>query len=301
MNIKKVIRRINWIIKSIPNILLALVFETKKHPWKYIYEYMTLSANKRYTRTDYYIKKYFNITKSGSDYLLERGDFKIAIPENFFLKNNVMLGFLTVYFDIIYTNQVKFPIPFIVIEGNYEYGEVRVKPGDYIIDAGANLGVFSTYYAPKVGSEGKIFAFEPMPEIYKIVLNQIKYTQFKNIVAVEEALGDKIYKTNFKYSEENIEGSSENGPGESVEVKVNTIDSYVKENNIKKIDFIKMDIEGAERYALVGATETIKKYKPRLSICVYHLPDDPIVIKNIILNIRPDYKYKMNDWKIYAY
>lgn len=300
--IQKTIRRIKWFLESVPNLLMASLFETKEHPWEYIFDYLTMSAHKRYSKTDYYVKKYFNITKKDGNHLLQRRDFKILIPEYFFNREAFMLGFLTVYFDIIYTNQTRYPIPCIVIEGNYEKYDVDIKENDYVIDAGANIGEFSIYASEKVGSNGKIFAFEPIPDIYKILVNQKKIITHDNIVGIMEALDQNEGRTHFKYSEDFAGGSSEADPNvNSIEVKVNTIDNYVKTNNIEKIDFIKMDIEGAERRALIGATETIKKYKPRLSICIYHLQDDPVIIRKIIMNMRPDYKYKMTDWKIYAW
>lgn len=301
MSKEKIIRRINWLIKSVPKLALAMIFEKKRHPWKYIFDYLTLSVEKRYLKTNYYINKYFKITIDNSDYLLEKGDFKIAIPEDYFNKDNFLFGFLTVFFDIIYPNQVKYPIPFIIIEGNYERYGVELREGDYIIDAGANIGVFSVYASNKIGSEGKIFAFEPIPDICKILNNQRRYLKYDNIIDIAEALGEKEGKTTFQYSNERFGSSSKSSSGNTVGVKVNTIDNYVKTNNIDRVDFIKMDIEGEERHALIGAKETIRKYKPRLSICIYHLKDDPEVIKNIIIEIRPDYKYKMTDYKIYAW
>jgi FkbM family methyltransferase len=301
MNFTKIIRRIKWFIKSIPNLILAIIFEFKKHPWEYIFDFLTLSAEKRYSKTDHYIEKYFKLSKDGEERILERNDFKISIPEYLLKNDSFMLGILFVFFDIIYPNQTKYPIPFIITEGNYEKYGVRVNKDDYIIDAGANIGMFSTYYSNKVGNNGKIFAFEPIPKIYEILVNQNKRLKYKNVVNIMGGLYKTIGKTTFNYSEENMGGSTHNSKGDSIEVMMDTIDNFVKINNIPKINLIKMDIEGAERNALIGATETIKKYKPKLSICIYHLPDDPEVIKNIITNIRSDYKYKMTDYKIYAW
>ena len=75
-----------------------------------------------------------------------------------------------------------------------------------------------------------------------------------------------------------------------------TIDKFVEENNIEKIDYIKMDVEGAERTILEGAIKTIKKFKPHLAIAIYHggklfmedFYDVPIFIKNVI---NEDYEY----------
>ena len=65
---------------------------------------------------------------------------------------------------------------------------------------------------------------------------------------------------------------------ETKTVNVTTIDEFVKSNNIEKVDFIKADIEGAERDMLRGATEVLKKFAPKLAICIYHLPDDKEVL-----------------------
>ena len=61
-----------------------------------------------------------------------------------------------------------------------------------------------------------------------------------------------------------------------------------------------MDIEGSERFALQGATDTVKRFKPRMAICTYHLPDDPDVIPRIVLQTRPDYAIHVKDLDLYA-
>lgn len=80
-----------------------------------------------------------------------------------------------------------------------------------------------------------------------------------------------------------------------------TIDSFVEMQQLESVDFIKADIEGAERYMLEGAKETLKKYAPKLSLCTYHLPDDPEVMEELILKYNPDYIIKHTETKLYAY
>ena len=71
-----------------------------------------------------------------------------------------------------------------------------------------------------------------------------------------------------------------------------TIDDIVNSLAVDDINFIKMDIEGAERYALAGASKTISRFKPKMALCTYHLPDDPEVIKSLAFKAYPGYKFK---------
>jgi hypothetical protein len=61
--------------------------------------------------------------------------------------------------------------------------------------------------------------------------------------------------------------------------------------NEELVTFIKMDIEGSEYNALIGAADTIKKYKPKLAISIYHKPEDIIEILKLLLNMNQDYKF----------
>ena len=80
-----------------------------------------------------------------------------------------------------------------------------------------------------------------------------------------------------------------------------SLDSFVSQRNISKLDFIKADIEGMERDFLFGAKETIKKFRPCLALCIYHRPDDPEVIEKIIRDFEPQYKIIKTKTKIFAY
>ena len=73
-------------------------------------------------------------------------------------------------------------------------------------------------------------------------------------------------------------GGAQNGP----KVLLTTIDKLVEELKLERVDFIKMDIEGAERRALAGARGTLAKHKPRLAIAGYHRPDDPDTLPAVI-------------------
>jgi hypothetical protein len=65
------------------------------------------------------------------------------------------------------------------------------------------------------------------------------------------------------------------GAVETKQLPLTTIDKLVAELKLERVDYIKMDIEGAEQRALQGARETLAKYRPRLSLSAYHVPSDP--------------------------
>lgn len=90
---------------------------------------------------------------------------------------------------------------------------------------------------------------------------------------------------------------------EKIEVQTTTIDQFVKNmpGGGGRVDFIKADIEGAERYMLMGAKETLAKFAPKLALCTYHLKDDPQVMEKLILEANPNYIIEHRWQKLYAY
>ncbi|MGB9878164.1 MAG: FkbM family methyltransferase, partial [bacterium] len=107
----------------------------------------------------------------------------------------------------------------------------------------------------------------------------------------------KLYVSKYTGSHtlyKNIERESirESLTGAMEEVKAMRIDTIVEELGLGRVDFIKMDIEGAEVDALLGAERTITQFKPKLAICTYHRPTDPMEIRQILLKYNPNYKFK---------
>jgi hypothetical protein len=68
------------------------------------------------------------------------------------------------------------------------------------------------------------------------------------------------------------------------------LDDIADELKLGRVDFIKMDIEGAERHALAGARRLLAAHKPRLAICIYHAPDDPEVIPRVVREANDTYQ-----------
>ena len=83
-------------------------------------------------------------------------------------------------------------------------------------------------------------------------------------------------------------------------IPVFPLDNIVADQNLDRVDFVKMDIEGSERLALKGAVQTIERFKPRMAICTYHLPDDPLVIPRLVMNTRSDYLAHVKDLDLHG-
>ena len=186
----------------------------------------------------------------------------------------------------------------------------EVKNDAVVFDIGAFKGDTAYFFSKKCSNKARIYAFEPDENNYKILLKIKDKYKLNNVIA------SNILFSNLE-TEINFLSMDLNRP--DIKMKSTTIDKFVEENNIEKIDYIKMDVEGAEKNILEGSIKTIKKFKPSLAIAIYHggklFMEDfyniPIFIKNVI---NEDYEYyirtfhpagletilfcKPKDWKI---
>lgn len=186
-------------------------------------------------------------------------------------------------------------------EGPYETESVQLHPNDVVVDCGANIGMFSIL-AVQRGAK-TVYAFDPQKRTLKLLdINITSNGCEGKIIPISFGLSDRKCSLSFTESEGTI-GSriSREGDAATTTIECTTLDDWVAENNIPRIDFIKADIEGAERDMLRGARNTIKRDHPRLAICTYHLPDDPEVLRDIILSIDPSYHIDQRAKKLYAW
>ena len=112
--------------------------------------------------------------------------------------------------------------------------------------------------------------------------------------AISEKSGQKVY-----YEDRGPSTSIECNSTSNTFAKTITIDDYVSKNRLHSVDFIIMDIEGSEEKALLGVKETIRKFTPKLAICVYHKPDDFYRIPMAILKINPEYDFYLDHYTIH--
>ena len=192
----------------------------------------------------------------------------------------------------------------ILFEGPYFLEEdgvnVNVDVGDVILDCGAWIGDFSAYASFK---GAKCYAFEPFSDAYSGLEETCELTG-GSIIPVKLGLSNQagvasLELNNLSSSVSKVTMNQTENVGFE-KINLITIDDFVQKQNLSKVDFIKADIEGHERYMLMGAKETLNKFAPKLAICTYHLPDDPEVLSKIILEANPAYKVIQKKKKLFA-
>ncbi len=181
-----------------------------------------------------------------------------------------------------------------------------VQPGDVVLDCGANVGVF-TRAALSAGA-AQVVAIEPSPRnlacLRKNLANEIAGGRV--IVAPVGVWDTDDTLTLIESDAPPEDGFVRSASGhKGVAVPLTTIDKLVRKFELRKVDFIKLDIEGAEQRALAGAQVTIATYRPALEISVNHLPEDPEQVPALVLRAWPGYRVQMltchvrrPDWRL---
>ena len=169
--------------------------------------------------------------------------------------------------------------------------EQMVGKGDIVIDCGAHVGAYSAQ-ALAFGAE-KVIAIDPDPtQVECLRRNFSAEIAEGRLIVVPKAIWSSEGSMTLNLGVAHSAMSSlifENG-GDEVEVPVTTIDSLVEELGLSRVDYIKIDIEGAEREALKGAMKTIRKHHPRMMLDAYHRPDDMEVLPTVISHALTDYR-----------
>lgn len=134
-----------------------------------------------------------------------------------------------------------------------------LKPGDTVIDAGANIGCYSFGFLDAIGKTGSIHAFEPSEEAFECL--EYNLDRFNNIFLYNKALASKEGYVKV-ISENDNKGMNFCEQVKESTIKAITIDSL----SLKQCDFIKIDVEGWELDVLVGGSRTIDRFRPKLYI-----------------------------------
>jgi FkbM family methyltransferase len=184
--------------------------------------------------------------------------FKVALP------NPVLVSSFFLYWD---SRSYWYIGEFVL--GRYELEtmyllEKLLRPGMVMVDVGANIGYFSLQASKIVGSTGKVFSFEPDPSTFLLLKKNVKANKLeKTIIPINEAVKAKSgYSPFYIGVKSSGVGSLFKAPGTGstkVTVKTTSLDEYFEKLNWPKIDFIKIDVEGAEKFVLEGMNQVVKR------------------------------------------
>lgn len=168
---------------------------------------------------------------------------------------------------------------FLSVYGYHEKTETEIvkneiKEGDVIIDVGANIGYYTLLFAKLAGKTGRVFAFEAESSNFEILEKNVHENNFTNIVLEQKAVSDKSGVVKFYIGDESNTENQLFKPDvnhKEIEIKSTSIDEYF-ESIDKKVDFIKMDIQGAEPLVIKGMKKILQKNK-NLKIMLEWWPD----------------------------
>ncbi len=183
--------------------------------------------------------------------------------------------------------------------GFFDYTDIRSEGNEYFIDefftrngyevfidgGGYDGDTIDEFVQWTQGHYNKIYTFEPQSDKSEMIEKKLwKYNG--KVELIKKGLYDCQKELSFWSGNHLLSGKIDNKSGNTL-IQTIDIDSVIHD----MVTFIKMDIEGAEFKALLGAKNTIKKYKPNLAICIYHKPEDIWTIPRFIDSLVPEYKF----------
>ena len=188
----------------------------------------------------------------------------------------------------------------------YGTGARAVQKGDIVLDCGANVGVF-VRTSLRAGAD-KIIAIEPAPDNLECLRRNFQAEIASGrVVVIPKGVWDKEDSLDLMVNPENQPANSFiiHRPGAVAvhSVPLTTIDHLVAELKLPRVDFIKMDIEGAEVRAVHGAKDTLGRFHPRMALCTYHVDDHPRAVPRAVLEAWNGYTVECGtclyaDWKV---
>ena len=303
--IQKSISKYYTSLYSVDNLLTSII--EAREDLKY-YEYLFNNLNDEYSKNSlievitYRIlgPRFFKFKIENDEYnsfhteinkLKNENDFIDVVSNNWRLNNfnfpfnnkNIACYFTTMGIVTIFKSE----------QYCYKPKLIEVEDHDVVIDGGGCWGDTALYFANKAKNT-HVYTFEFVPSNIELFFKNLALNDNDNIELVERALSDTSGKTHNLIDDGASSYFTDNETDNGIKIQTISIDDFVKEKSISKLDFIKLDIEGAEIDTLRGSAESIRKFKPKLAIAIYHNPIDFFEITHFINELDLGYKFYLD-------
>lgn len=164
--------------------------------------------------------------------------------------------------------------------------QTYLQAGDTVVDAGANMGYISARLADIVGPQGRVYAFEPVPETFALLARSVRILQLAQVTPVPMGLSMETgahhmvvpaYKDGGEnlYEAQLMSSATPPQPGRTVTVETGRLDDYWQAHGQPRVRFVKIDVEGHEYAVLQGAVRLVERDHPALYIEINGDPDLP--------------------------
>lgn len=179
---------------------------------------------------------------------------------------------------IRYTRQIR-KNKFVSLEHEYNLVDQFIKPGDWVIDIGANVGYYTRKFSDLVGVNGRVIAIEPIPETFSLLASNVRNFQYDNVTLFNCAISTQFSPVNMDlpYFDTGIKNFFEAKITQDGSDGIHVIALNIDALGINvPISFVKIDTEGHEVSVLEGMKNLIDKYHPTLMI---EINTDDIILK----------------------
>jgi FkbM family methyltransferase len=184
----------------------------------------------------------------------------------------------------------------------FERTGVRICPelNDHVVDAGACMGETAIIFGQAVGPDGWIYAFDPLESHLKFCRHNFEQnTALAHFTLFNKGLSNTVHDSDKHSTQPTSIQPSFSILDQNNDIPTTTLDHLVSIGQIPHIDFIKMDIEGSEINALQGSVDTLRRFRPKLAISVYHVLNHYFEAILFLHSLNLGYKFYLDHYTIH--